>query len=149
GGRALRLSTACQRSTNPNQNTLSLALRAAAARRRHSLTLCWNRSVLVILASWMTPATLGMRFLSERFRHEFGGSRESLWQRNRGLRLINQLTPPRRALRFSHVRLPARPKHALSLTGQINAERPRKASCPLGGDGQGACIPPTFDPAKL
>src|SRR5258708_30962098 len=56
---AVRLSTACHRSTNPNQNALSLPLRAAVARRRHSLALSWNRSVLVILwPPWMTPAAL-------------------------------------------------------------------------------------------
>jgi hypothetical protein len=46
---ALRLSSVFQRSTNPNQNALSLPLRAAVARRRHSLALCSNTSVLVIL----------------------------------------------------------------------------------------------------
>src|SRR5215831_4517444 len=79
----LRLSTACHRSTKANQNALSPRLRVAEESRRHSLALCWNTSVVVILASWMTPAALGMRLLSNSFRREFEGSRESLWQRNR------------------------------------------------------------------
>jgi len=43
---AVWLSSACHRSTNPNQNALSLALRAAAARRRHSSARRRNCSTL-------------------------------------------------------------------------------------------------------
>jgi hypothetical protein len=43
---------------------------------------------------WMTPGSpLGMRLLSGAFRREFGGSRELLWQRNRGPATIAAPTP--------------------------------------------------------
>jgi hypothetical protein len=75
-----RCRAASQRSASPNQNALSLALRAPAARRRHSLALRRKRSVLVILASWTTPAALSQRQSIDPFWPECECHRESLWQ---------------------------------------------------------------------
>src|SRR5262249_2569132 len=75
-----RCRVASQRSASPNQNALSLALRALAARRRHSLALRRKRSVLVILASWTTPAALLQRQSIDPFWPECERHRESLWQ---------------------------------------------------------------------
>jgi hypothetical protein len=68
-----RFSSACHRSTNPNQNALSLALRAAAARRRHSSARRWNSScdlVRTTLKGRASSSMGGYSILGIRTEHE-------------------------------------------------------------------------------
>ena len=60
GAGCRRFSSACHRSTNPNQNALSLALRAAAARRRHSSARRWNSSCDLVRTTLKGKASSSM-----------------------------------------------------------------------------------------